>query len=113
MIQTSQPAQIDRVRGFVPVAPVGTSEYRQFFRDDMKVPTMIVYGEKDSGLGTQSYNDLKEITTATEAQILKGARHPAYLDRPDEWHKLLYNFLLVLEKVNPLKKDLMIDLVHG
>ena len=79
----------------------------------MKVPTLIVYGEKDLGLGTQSYQDLKEIATATEAYILKGARHPAYLDRPDEWHKLLYNFLLVLEQVDLLKKDFNLDVVNG
>ena len=63
----------------------------------MKVPTMIVYGENDSGLGTRSYNDLKNISTSTKPQILKDASHPAYLDQPEEWHTLLYNFLKLLE----------------
>ena len=62
----------------------------------MKIPTMIVYGEKDAGLGKSSYNDLKEIATSTKAQVLPEARHPAYLDQPEEWHKLLHNFLQLL-----------------
>ena len=87
----------DLVRGFVPVAPVQTSTYKDFFKASMKVPTMIVYGEKDTGLGVQSYNDLKEISTSTKPQILKDAKHPAYLDQPDEWHILLHNFLQLLK----------------
>ena len=63
----------------------------------MKIPTMIVFGEKDTGLGTSSYRDLKEIATSTKPQILKNARHPAYLDQPEEWHMLLHNFLSLLD----------------
>ena len=58
---------------------------------------MIVFGEKDTSLGTSSYRDLKEITTSTKPQILKNARHPAYLDQPEEWHMLLHNFLSLLD----------------
>jgi len=87
----------DLIRGFVPVAPVQTSNYKDFFAQKMKVPTMIVYGERDTGLGTGSYNDLKNIQTSTKPQILKEAKHPAYLDQPKEWHTLLYNFLKLLE----------------
>ena len=83
--------------GYVPVAPVGTSNYKEFLRNSMKIPTMIVYGEKDTGLGANSYNDLKEISTSTKAQVLPDARHPAYLDQPEEWHNLLHNFLQLLK----------------
>lgn len=85
------------IRGFVPVAPVQTSNYAEFFSNEMQIPTMIVYGEKDTGLGTQSYNYLKMIKTSTKPQILKDANHPAYLDQPEEWHTLLYNFLNILQ----------------
>ena len=87
----------DRVLGYIPVAPVGTSNYKEFFRNSMKIPTMIVYGEKDTGLGTSSYKDLKEIATSTKVQVLPDARHPAYLDQPEEWHNLLHNFLQLLK----------------
>ena len=83
--------------GYVPVAPVGTSNYKEFFKNSMKIPTMIVYGGKDTGLGTSSYKDLKEIATSTKAQVLPEARHPAYLDQPEEWHNLLHNFLQLLK----------------
>jgi len=87
----------DLIGGFVPVAPVQTSNYKDFFARKMKVPTMIVYGERDTGLGTSSYNDLKNIQMSTKPQILKDGKHPAYLDQPKEWHTLLYNFLKLLE----------------
>ncbi len=35
---------------WVPVAPVGTSDLAEFFRE-LNVPTMLVYGQKDTGLG--------------------------------------------------------------
>jgi hypothetical protein len=35
---------------WVPVAPVGTSELAEFFKE-LNVPTMLVYGKKDTGLG--------------------------------------------------------------
>jgi hypothetical protein len=35
---------------WVPVAPVGTSELAEFFRE-LNVPTMLIYGQKDTGLG--------------------------------------------------------------
>lgn len=85
------------IRGFVPVAPVQTSNYAEFFSNEMQIPTMIVYGEKDTGLGTQSYKYLKTIKTSTKPQVLKEANHPAYLDQPEEWHTLLYNFLNILQ----------------
>ena len=87
----------EHISGFVPVAPVQTSNYVDFFKSKMEVPTMIVYGEKDKGLGTHSYEDLKKIKTSTRPQVLKDAKHPAYLDQPEEWHTLLYNFLKLVE----------------
>ena len=43
------------------------------------------------------YNYLKMIKTSTKPQILKDANHPAYLDQPEEWHTLLYNFPNILQ----------------
>ncbi|KAG0719498.1 Protein ABHD14A [Chionoecetes opilio] len=56
------------------------------------VPTLIIYGEKDTGLGHSSRDDLSNIPTS-QAVELPGARHPAYLDQPKMFHTLLYNFI--------------------
>ena len=57
---------------------------------------MIVYGELDHSLGLSSAKDLKLIPTSTLPQVLPGAKHPAYLDQPDLWHKLLINFIKLI-----------------
>lgn len=79
--------------GFVPVAPVGTEGYESFFGDSMSVPTLIVYGDKDTTLGRTSAKYLKSISTASQPIILSPARHPAYLDQPEKWHQALHNFV--------------------
>lgn len=86
----------EKVSGWVPVAPVGTAKGRPFF-PSLSLPTMIVYGEKDTGLGHRSRDDLLLIPTATKPQVLPGASHPAYLDQPELWHELLLNFLTALK----------------
>jgi len=82
----------DLLQGWVPVAPVSTGSGASFF-SEVQVPTMIVYGENDRGLGLSSKKNLLKLPNHTEPQVLPGASHPAYLDQPDLWHKLLYNFI--------------------
>lgn len=80
------------VSGWVPVAPVGTSAGRSFFKD-VDIPTMIVYGENDRGLGESSRKNLISLPNSTKPQVLPRASHPAYLDKPELWHQLLFNFI--------------------
>ena len=86
----------DAICGYVPVAPVGTGEFVSLF-PTVSVPTMIVYGSRDTSLGVTSKNHLINLPEATKPQVLEDARHPAYLDRQDDWHTLLYNFMLELD----------------
>lgn len=86
----------DLLCGFVPVAPVATSSYDQSFYDSIFVPTLIVYGDKDTGLGVTSAKHLETIKTSTAPQVLVNSRHPAYLDQPEVFHTLIYNFMLHL-----------------
>ena len=65
---------------WVPVAPVSTRDGRDFF-PSLDIPTMILYGELDTGLGLSSSKDLQLIPTSTKPQVLPGAKHPAYLDQ--------------------------------
>jgi len=85
--------QPEKVKAWVPVAPVSSSQGRSFFPSLTNLPTMIVQGENDKGLGESSRRDLVLIPDSTSPQILPNSGHPAYLDQPDLWHKLLYNFL--------------------
>ena len=58
---------------------------------------MIVYGGNDKRMGEKSYNNLKSFPNS-ERFIQEGAPHPCYIDKPDEWHQLVYNFLNAVEK---------------
>lgn len=60
----------------------------------IKVPTLVVWGEKDRGENSAKLCLLPE---SHGAEIPNG-RHPAYLSNPDMWHKLLYNFLNILNE---------------
>lgn len=81
------------VSGWVPVAPVGTSSVPAGFFSGIQIPTMFVYGENDRGLGFRSRDDLADLPDSTKPQVLDDAGHPAYLDQPEVWHTLLYNFI--------------------
>lgn len=77
--------------GYVPVAPVGTGDIVAT-ASQIKVPTLIIYGEKDIGLGHVSRDHLSKIPTSQYFE-LHDAKHPAYLDQPRIFHTLLYNFI--------------------
>ena len=86
----------DLLCGYIPVAPVATTSYPTSFYQAIQVPTMIVYGDKDTDLGVTSANRLSEIPKATKPQVLLNSRHPCYLDQPEVFHTLIYNFMLHL-----------------
>lgn len=88
-------ASPEKVSGWVPVAPVDTDKGKGFF-SQLEIPTMIVYGELDASLGVRSRDHLIHIKSSTKPQVLPGAKHPAYLDQPDLWHQLLFNFIAAL-----------------
>jgi len=88
----AEPTNRDLVSGWIPVAPVGTSQASGFYKS-IQLPTLIVYGENDRGLGHRSRDDLSELPNATKPQVLPDSRHPAYLDQPKLWHTLIYNFI--------------------
>ena len=58
---------------------------------------MIVYGTKDTGLGLNSVGDLRNMPNS-EIMPIKGAKHACYMDNPNEFHYLLYNFLQAVER---------------
>ena len=84
---------LEQICAFVPIAPVLANEFSASDYASVGVPTMIVVGEKDSGLGRTSTKYLTQISTATAPQVIPNGRHPAYLDDHKVWHTLLYNFI--------------------
>ncbi|KAM4652840.1 protein ABHD14A isoform 2-T2 [Discoglossus pictus] len=82
----------DRLKGFVPIAPVGTKSFKPEQYQQIQVPTLIVYGKLDTNLGTQSLESLQQLPNHTLSP-LEGAGHACYLDRPEEFHAALLMFL--------------------
>ncbi|KAG8436113.1 hypothetical protein GDO86_007283 [Hymenochirus boettgeri] len=82
----------DRLRGFIPIAPVGTKSFKQQQYQQIKVPTLIVYGTLDTNLGSQSLESLQMLPNHKLCP-LEGAGHACYLDRPEEFHTNLLMFL--------------------
>lgn len=80
-----------KVRGFVPVAPVKTQLYADKY-PSIKTPTVIVYGDGDTGLGVDSLKNLSLLPNHAVVK-LANAGHAAYLNQPQVWHTILYNFL--------------------
>lgn len=56
---------------------------------------MIVYGTKDKTLGLTSLGNLRNMPNS-EIQAMEDAGHAGYQERPEEWHRLLYNFLVAI-----------------
>ncbi|KAK8746652.1 hypothetical protein OTU49_017123 [Cherax quadricarinatus] len=84
--------QSHELDGFVPIAVDATDEIPVQFLQNLMVPTLIISGEKDQGLGHTSRDDLLNIPSSQHVEI-PGAKHPAYLDDPILFHTLLYNFI--------------------
>lgn len=106
--------------GYIPIAPVGTNlleninisaegsneklqripdVLKEFLQppvpnlDKYKVPTMVIYGEKDR----KRNSALLSLLPYSQTVEIPNGNHPAYLDNPPMWHKLLYNFLRHVE----------------
>ncbi|XP_005092816.1 protein ABHD14B [Aplysia californica] len=85
----------ERAAGFVPIAPVGTSLYTSKFKES-QLPTLILYGAKDTR-GAITLNDLIGLPNHKIAH-LDDAGHACYLDKPDNFHKVLYHWLKELKE---------------
>lgn len=86
-----------RARGYIPIAPVGTEKYTDAHFYRCEVPTMIVYGSKDTTLGLISLNHLRNMQNS-EIMEMPERGHACYIEDPDHWHRLLYNFLMAVER---------------
>ncbi|XP_030425309.1 protein ABHD14B [Gopherus evgoodei] len=84
------------VQAYVPVAPICTEKFPTTQYASIKTPTLIVYGDQDTQLGEMSLNNLRNLPNH-KVLLLKGAGHACYLEKPEEWHLGLLDFLKSLE----------------
>jgi pimeloyl-ACP methyl ester carboxylesterase len=82
----------ERVSGFVAVAPVELPRYEKALRA-LSLPTLIVWGANDAVVPVAQGEALHGWVKDSRLVILKGAGHPCYLDRPDEFHAALIEFV--------------------
>ncbi|KAK2507243.1 hypothetical protein MC885_002316 [Smutsia gigantea] len=80
-----------QLQGYVPVAPICTDRINAVDYASVKTPALIVYGDRDP-MGQTSFEHLKQLPNH-RVLVLEGAGHPCYLDKPEEWHKGLLDFL--------------------
>jgi abhydrolase domain-containing protein 14 len=93
-------AHPDAVAGFVPVAPAGAVEYAGRLRGS-PVPTLVVWGERDSVFPSSQARPLADAFVDARVLVLQGAKHPAYLDQPDIFHRELLEFVRALRRGGP------------
>ncbi|XP_052092638.1 putative protein-lysine deacylase ABHD14B [Mytilus californianus] len=87
----------ERAKAFIPVNTVQAPEYSTEEYSRIQIPSAVIYGENDR----RNENLLPNLQKLPKASLykVKDARHAAYLDQPEEFHKILYNFLRSLEAV--------------
>jgi pimeloyl-ACP methyl ester carboxylesterase len=81
----------EAVAGFVPVAPVGAAEYAGRLRGS-PVPALVVWGERDSLFPVSQAQPLADAFADARVLVLPAAKHPAYLDQPELFHRELVAF---------------------
>jgi abhydrolase domain-containing protein 14 len=93
-------AHPERVAGFVPVAPVGAVEYTARLRRS-PVPALVVWGDRDTLLPISQAQPLADAFVDARVLVLPRARHPAYLDQPELFHRELVNFATRVSRRDP------------
>jgi pimeloyl-ACP methyl ester carboxylesterase len=87
----------EKVAAFVPVAPAGSDRYLRLLKR-VKVPTLVVWGEKDVIIPMEKSDALVAVLEDAKRVILKDAGHPCYVEKPDEFHRELLAFLKPLKR---------------
>jgi len=86
----------EQVEGFVAVAPAGSQRYAPLLAGSA-VPTLVVWGERDEAIPVAQAEKLVAGFDNGTLVILPRARHAAYLDQSERFHKALLEFLSGLD----------------
>ena len=93
--------------GFVSIGPTSAEDYPESFFKNIKVPTLVLWGDKYENMEKKKSRRLMKIPKSQGLSI-SNAGLAVYLDNPAEWEKVLYNFLvnlLPVAKKDKKKKD--------
>ena len=82
----------ERVAGLVAVAPVAIPTHRERL-GEIRVPVLAIWGEEDTIVSPELGRQLVAAVSGAEWLSLAGAGHPCYLDRSEEFHRALLDFL--------------------
>ncbi|NXC44754.1 ABHEA protein, partial [Penelope pileata] len=85
-------ARGEQLAGFVAIAPVGARDHAAAQYSEVQTPTLILYGDRDTGLGQQSLQSLRHLPRH-RVVVLPGAGHACYIDKPEDFHRALLGFL--------------------
>jgi abhydrolase domain-containing protein 14 len=80
------------VGGLVLIGCVSVEENRERLKS-IKVPVFIVWGSRDHIAPMSNAELLKKEVGGSRLLVIEGAKHPAYLDEPELWHRELVKFL--------------------
>jgi len=80
------------VAGLILIAPVRTyqKEFRTLYEKD--IPILVIYGTKDEIVSLDELQAFVKNIKSGELKIYENARHPAYLDYPDQFRNDVYLF---------------------
>lgn len=87
----------DRIAGLVALAPVGVPRFEASLTT-LQLPTLIFWGSEDRVVPVAVAERMHALVAGSRLEILEGAGHASYVDRPDEFHAALIGFLDVLPR---------------
>ena len=85
-------ADPDLVNGLILVGTVGVQENKERLKE-ISLPCLAVWGGEDTISPLANGHLLQQEIRDAELAVIPGAPHPCYLDQPDEWHRILLEFL--------------------
>lgn len=82
----------EKLRGFVPVAPVGILNFSEQLQG-IKLPTLAIWGSNDRIVPVEQADELLKLMPNAQKVILTNAGHACYMRSTDEFHEHLIEFI--------------------
>lgn len=86
----------DKFSGYLPISPVATDKVTKAMLETVQVPTLILFGSNDQVEHAKISKENLKVIPKSQLVVFEGAGHACYLDKPDKFHTILHNFLLLL-----------------
>ncbi|MGC9506225.1 alpha/beta fold hydrolase [Baaleninema sp.] len=82
----------DKLRGYIPVAPVGISQFRKRL-EGIEVPTLAIWGDDDRILSVSQAEIFLDRMANAQKVVLKKAGHACYMKATEAFHQAIWQFL--------------------